>query len=70
MINKLKIMALQRENKRLRDSLEGSKDIIDQLNREISDNEATIEYYNMLLEERFQELKKYKTKYGELKWRH
>ena len=49
MINKLKIMALQRENKRLRDSLEGSKDIIDQLNREISDNEATIEYYNMLL---------------------
>lgn len=67
MINKLKIMALQRENKRLRDSLEGSKDIIDQLNREISDNEATIEYYNMLLEERFQELKKYKTKYGELK---
>ena len=70
MINKLKIMALQRENKRLRDSLEGSKDIIDQLNREIYDNEATIEYYNMLLEERFQELKKYKTKYGELKWRH
>ena len=67
MINKLKIMALQRENKRLRDSLEGSKDIIDQLNREISDNEATIEYYNMLLEERFQKLKKYKTKYGELK---
>ena len=67
MINKLKIMALKRENKRLRDSLEGSKDIIDQLNREISDNEATIEYYNMLLEERFQELKKYKTKYGELK---
>lgn len=67
MINKLKIMALQRENKRLRDSLEGSKDIIDQLNREISDNEATIEYYNMLLEEGFQELKKYKTKYGELK---
>lgn len=67
MINKLKIMALKRENKRLRDSLEGSKDIINQLNREISDNEATIEYYNMLLEERFQELKKYKTKYGELK---
>ena len=67
MINKLKIMALKRENKRLRDSLEGSKDIIDQLNREISDNESTIEYYNMLLEERFQELKKYKTKYGELK---
>lgn len=60
-------MALKRENKRLRDSLEGSKDIIDQLNREISDNESTLEYYNMLLEERFQELKKYKTKYGELK---
>lgn len=67
MINKLKIMALKRENKRLRDKLKSSKHTIDQLNREISDNEATIEYYNMLLEERFQELKKYKTKYGELK---
>lgn len=67
MIDELKIMALKRENKRLRDKLKSSKHTIDQLNREISDNEATIEYYNMLLEERFQELKKYKTKYGELK---
>jgi len=67
MIDELKIRALKRENKRLRDKLKSSKHTIDQLNREISDNEATIEYYNMLLEERFQELKKYKTKYGELK---
>lgn len=67
MIDELKIMALKRENKRLRDKLKSSKHTIDQLNREISDNEATIEYYNMLLEDRFQELKKYKTKYGELK---
>ncbi len=67
MIDELKIMALKRENKRLRDKLKSSKHTIDQLNREISDNESTIEYYNMLLEERFQELKKYKTKYGELK---
>lgn len=67
MIDELKIMALKRENKRLRDKLKSSKHTIDQLNREISDNEATIEYYTMLLEDRFQELKKYKTKYGELK---
>ena len=67
MIDELKIMALKRENKRLRDKLKSSKHTIDQLNREISDNESTIEYYNMLLEDRFQELKKYKTKYGELK---
>ena len=67
MIDELKIRALKRENKRLRDKLKSSKHTIDQLNREISDNEATIEYYNMLLEERFQELKKYKTQYGELK---
>ena len=66
LIDELKIMALKRENKRLRDKLKSSKSTIDQLNRELSDSESTIEYYNMLLEERFQELKKYKTRYGEI----
>ena len=62
----MKLIALKRENKKLKEKLKSSKQIIDRLNKELADCEATIEYYNMLREEQFQKLKKYKNKYGEL----
>lgn len=66
MFKDLEVMALKRRIKRLKDENDSAKRIIDQLNKELSDNELTIEHYEMLMEEQFQKLKKYKEKYGDI----
>lgn len=62
MFDSLEVMALKRKVKRLKNENEGAKRIIKQLNRELADNEATLEHYGNIIEEQFQELKKYKSK--------
>lgn len=52
----LKNMMYKRKIKRLKNQVDGGRMIIDQLNRELSDNEAGIEHLKIVLEEQHQEI--------------
>lgn len=62
----LQVMALKRENKRLKNKLDGARSIIDNLNMRLSDNEDYIERLEFVNGEYFDEIKSLKVRIGEL----
>lgn len=62
----LQLMVLKRENRRLKNKLDGAKSIIDQLNRMLSDKDDYIERLKIVNSEYFDEIKSLKVRLGEL----
>ncbi|WP_405286518.1 hypothetical protein [Methanobrevibacter sp.] len=52
----LKNMMYKRKIKQLKNKVDGGRMIIDQLNRELSDSESTIEHLNNVVEDQHQEI--------------
>lgn len=65
-LDRLQVMALKRENKRLKNKLDGARSIIDNLNIRLSDNEDYIERLEFVNGEYFDEIKSLKVRLGEL----
>lgn len=65
-LDRLQVMALKRENKRLKNKLDGARSIIDNLNMRLSDNKDYIERLEFVNGEYFDEIKSLKVRLGEL----